>query len=209
MRATRWAVGAVAVLAAAGAFAAAPAPAPRADGRDGLVVHEWGTFSSFSGSDGVPLRFYPANTDLPPFVHRGESNRKDSYSGPVSLETPVLYFYSDRPLTASVRAEFPTGAFTEWYPRADRRRESTLVWDEVRVRPDGPVRLPAAPGEDRYYAAREAGAAPLVVAPPAGQKGRPERRSVTSSPVAASSSGVDAASTERMIASTSSTVHLS
>src|SRR4030081_2099898 len=37
----------------------------------------------------------------------------------------------------------------------------------------------------------------------------PPARSVTSSPVAAISSGVDAASTERMIASTSSTGHLS
>jgi hypothetical protein len=36
---------------------------------EGLVVHEWGTFTSFSGSDGVRLEFRPlADEDLPPFV---------------------------------------------------------------------------------------------------------------------------------------------
>lgn len=36
---------------------------------DGLIVHEWGTFTSFSGSDGVRLEFRPlADEDLPPFV---------------------------------------------------------------------------------------------------------------------------------------------
>src|SRR5882724_4805341 len=35
----------------------------------GLVVHEWGTFTSFSGSDGVRLEFRPlVDEDLPPFV---------------------------------------------------------------------------------------------------------------------------------------------
>ena len=34
-----------------------------------LVVHEWGTFTSFAGSDGVNLEFRPLVTnDLPPFV---------------------------------------------------------------------------------------------------------------------------------------------
>ncbi|MFM8273889.1 MAG: hypothetical protein ACKODX_16375 [Gemmata sp.] len=39
-----------------------PAPAAR------LVAHEWGTFTSFSGSDGVPVGFTPNNSDLPRFV---------------------------------------------------------------------------------------------------------------------------------------------
>ena len=44
------------------------APArPRRLGK--LVVHEWGTFTSFAGSDGVNLEFRPLVTnDLPPFM---------------------------------------------------------------------------------------------------------------------------------------------
>src|SRR5690606_37313233 len=33
------------------------------------VAHEWGTFTSIQGSDGVPLRWHPfESTDLPKFV---------------------------------------------------------------------------------------------------------------------------------------------
>ena len=50
-------------------------------------------------------------------------------------------------------------------------------------------------------------AAPTIIMPSTPRLRTPER-SATSSPVAAINSGVDAASTERMIASTSSTLHL-
>src|SRR4051794_10073801 len=56
------------------AAAAAPVPPavtpPSADPTPPqLVLHEWGTFTSFSGSDGVPVRFHPNNSDLPGFVY--------------------------------------------------------------------------------------------------------------------------------------------
>src|SRR6516164_8347568 len=51
-------------------------------------------------------------------------------------------------------------------------------------------------------------AAPTIIMPSTPRLSTPER-SVTSSPVAAIRSGVDAASTDRMMASTSSTSHLS
>jgi hypothetical protein len=166
MRTTRMAVGAVAALLAAAMALAAAAPVPGVGDRPGgLVVHEWGTFSSFSGSDGGYLPFHPAaNTDLPKFIYRGGWPFKGDYAGTVSLETPVLYFYTDRPVTASVRAEFPDGVFTEWFPQAERApRANGLSWPNVRVRPDGPVTLPSAPGPNHYYAARETDAAPLEV----------------------------------------------
>src|SRR5690242_3131893 len=50
-------------------------------------------------------------------------------------------------------------------------------------------------------------AAPMIIMPSTPRLRTPER-SVTSSPVAAIRSGVDAASTDRMIASTSPTLHL-
>src|SRR5947209_4630215 len=100
MRATRAIVGAVVVLTLAAGVVTTAAPVPVPAGPSGFVVHEWGTFSSISGSDGALLKFHPANTDLPKFVHHGWMDFKSEYSGTVSLETPVLYFYSDRPVTA-------------------------------------------------------------------------------------------------------------
>jgi hypothetical protein len=127
MRANHAMVGAAAVLACA-AYAvtmAAPIPPMRTE----LVVHEWGTFSTFSGSDGVPAKFYPNGLgDLPHFVHSYLPFSKGKSPTLVSLETPVLYFYTDQPLTATVRADFPTGVFTEWFPQASQPVGKTLTW---------------------------------------------------------------------------------
>ncbi len=166
MRRTCVAVGAVAALLAAAVALAAAAPVPGVGDRPGgLVVHEWGTFSSFSGSDGAYLPFHPANTDLPRFVYRGGWPLKSACAGTVSLETPVLYFYTDKPVTVAVESKFPEGVFTEWFPQAERPPADirSLRWAEVRVRSDGPVTLPTAPGANHYYAARETDAAPLEV----------------------------------------------
>src|SRR5579864_7915503 len=57
------------------------------------------------------------------------------------------------------------------------------------------------------HAPPKAQAAPTIIMPSTPRLSTPER-SVTSSPVAAINSGVDAASTDRMMASTSSTGHL-
>src|SRR5580704_7363353 len=61
--------------------------------------------------------------------------------------------------------------------------------------------------EPESQAAPKPQAAPMIIIPSTPRLRTPER-SVTSSPVAAIRSGVDAASTERMIASRSSTLHL-
>jgi hypothetical protein len=169
MRRFHAAIGAAAILIGSAIIVAAPIPA----NRTGLVVHEWGTFSSFSGSDGVPAKFYADGRDLPSFVHssagfaEGEAYTKLFTKGEnaaiVSLETPVLYFYTDRPLTATVRADFPTGAFTEWFPQAGRVDRKRLTWTDVRVRPAEAGTLATEKGPTRYYAAREVDAAPLMV----------------------------------------------
>src|SRR5438876_10474217 len=84
------------------------APAPRlAAAPGGLVVHEWGTFTSFSGSDGVPAGFRPNNADLPDFVYRpaGAEDVKGvrlARFGTVSMETPVIYFYAAKETRVSV-----------------------------------------------------------------------------------------------------------
>jgi hypothetical protein len=88
------------------------------------VVHEWGTFTSFSGSNGVKLEFRPlVDDDLPHFVlDRAEQSglpcpfAKASYSAYQRMETPVLYFYTDTERDVNVRVDFPQGLITEFYP---------------------------------------------------------------------------------------------
>ena len=160
----------------AGLLALAPNLAADSGTKDnptpGLTVHEWGTFSTFSGSDGKNLKFYPNDDDLPAFVHGylSRQSKAGPAGGTVSLETPVLYFYADRPLTASVHVEFPKGTLTEWYPQAKRTDgrplagdapPSTLDWDGIKVLSGETLKLPHETKESRYYAARETDAAPL------------------------------------------------
>jgi len=96
-----------------------------------LVVHEWGTFTTLSGSDGTLLNgLYLDEEQLPSFVHQYQNfiatdvDRrrvgKGIYFEPshvnVKMETPVLYFYSPRPVHASVRVDFPSGLISQWFP---------------------------------------------------------------------------------------------
>ncbi|WP_182868612.1 hypothetical protein [Stieleria mannarensis] len=96
---------------------------PNDDGE--LIVHEWGTFTTFSGSDGVFLDFRPLaaeHSDLPNYVlDRGCFSpfgflSKSRLWGRVRMETPVTYFYTDRIRTVNVRVDFPEGLLTEFYP---------------------------------------------------------------------------------------------
>ncbi len=90
---------------------------------DRLIVHEWGTFTSFAGSDSVQLEFRPlVDNDLPPFV----LDRGRQAGAPLVLwkrtpvrqrmETPVTYFYTDRARSVKVQVEFPQGLLTEFFP---------------------------------------------------------------------------------------------
>jgi hypothetical protein len=128
----------------------------------GLVVHEWGTLTSVVGEDGAPIPWHPLRpqSDLPGFVHVGIP--KGAQPATVRMETPVLYFYSDRETVASVKVEFPAGQITEWYPSA-RWTPSRLEWSRVRLRPGaaGPLRREAR--DSHYYRARQTDAALLAV----------------------------------------------
>lgn len=156
-------------------FAGEPAVKPQPSAADSaLVVHEWGTFTSFSGSDGVPAHFSPNYTDLPDFIYSqsGPETGKGGRllrDGTVSMETPVLYFYTDREMKASVTVGFPKGWITEWYPFAsqqptpvsNRQPGQTMKWN-VRLMPNEDVALPVAEkDQNHYYRARETDAVPL------------------------------------------------
>ena len=99
----------------------------------GFVAHEWGTFTSVQGADGVLLPWRPLQTaELPKFVyawsHPGYNRAaagqllygKGMMVTLQRMETPVIYFYSDEEITADVTVRFPQGTITEWYPQARR-----------------------------------------------------------------------------------------
>src|SRR5207248_623516 len=58
--------------------------------KDSLIVHEWGTFTSIAGKDGVALEWRPLNgsTDLPKFVHTMQSATTGK-----SIEQEKFLFY--------------------------------------------------------------------------------------------------------------------
>src|SRR5262245_24445262 len=117
------------LLACCAAQASAAAP---------LVVHEWGTFTSFQDADGKTIaRINVDDEPVPAFVHRlGNLPVFQATSLPATwsqgapschpavtlrLETPVLYFYPPAdwtPTAFDVRASFKGGWLTEFYPSA-------------------------------------------------------------------------------------------
>lgn len=160
---------------------------------EGLVAHEWGTFTTVAGVDGKPVDWLPLSgpSDLPCFVERLSpasvvkgfnataslrtyDAAKQSLVGKVRMETPVIYFYSAKPVRADVRVIFPHGLMTEWYPKAivavppvqrdtlrDRRAGSVIEWRGVDILPSSTAAFPTEPGGSHYYAARTTDAAPI------------------------------------------------
>jgi hypothetical protein len=163
---------------------------------DPFVVHEWGTFTTVQGADGEQISWMPpTSVDLPEFVYRAEVSgnwsSKAAYipkdvTAFVRMETPVIYFYSQRERVADVRVLFHGGNITEWYPQGTRvesqatpgkpaaahTRQFLIEWSRVKIlaRDTREMSLAALirdsqPGRgDHYYAARETDANFLRVA---------------------------------------------
>jgi len=87
----------------------------------------------------------------------------------VRMETPVVYFYSDREMTVSVKVGFPKGRVTEWYPRANNVHDG-IDWGRIRILPDLPASFPTEKEPSRYYTARETDASPIRVCSEAGSE---------------------------------------
>lgn len=141
----------------------------------GLTVHEWGTFTSFQAGDSKLLSWLPLETArLPDFVYNwskpGPAQRTATFAGGGKftmmalqrLETPVVYFYSDKAQQVDVRVQFPQGGITEWYPAADSIRmglaDGAIHWQDIEIQPprhatEG-LSHPAS-GGNHYFAARE------------------------------------------------------
>jgi hypothetical protein len=101
-----------------------------AGGSEEFVAHEWGTFTSVQGADGIQMEWNPLVTsELPGFVHDTKKplpdtrryltgfGGKEAFRSLQRMETPVIYFYSDRERVVDVTVRFPQGLVTEWYPQ--------------------------------------------------------------------------------------------
>jgi hypothetical protein len=136
--------------------------------QDRFVAHEWGTFTSVSTADGRQQLWNPlvGPSELPSFVYR--SSAIQCFKGGkanlalVRMETPVIYFYADRDVRASVKVDFPRGCFSEWYPLA-RITGQTINWNGFVAQPGAKERFPADQSRSHYYPARETDAAPLSI----------------------------------------------
>jgi hypothetical protein len=155
-----------------------------------LTAHEWGTFTSIAGKDGHAIEWLPltGSTDLPSFVeHFSGVAFKGGLLGTVRMETPVLYFYTNRETTVSVHVSFSKGLITEWYPRASRvypvaavapkyasfpvsdwalhqqHPDGSITWDSVELQPRNSAEFPNENRANHYYAARQTSSTPLQI----------------------------------------------
>lgn len=110
-----------------------------------LVVHEWGTFTSFQDEKGTAFTGINAEDEpLPDFCHKirwsGAVESSDFQSKAASrghpditmrLETPVIYFHPPRemklPLAVNVDVQFHGGWLTQFYPDAKVGAEGLTV----------------------------------------------------------------------------------
>jgi hypothetical protein len=95
-------------------------------------LHEWGTFTTVSGSDGVLLTgLEREESPLPHFAHshlgleNGNVSARNGFGKgmgrpvagvTVKMETPVIYFHSDKAFDATVKVGFEGGTISQWYP---------------------------------------------------------------------------------------------
>lgn len=127
-----------------------------------LVVHEWGTFTSIADNDGSVIEWEPywwQRRDLPNFVYGSKTNA----CGTVRMETPVIYFYSAKALTCTVRVGFPRGQITEFFPMPDQwvYPLGAIQWSNVELLQGAGTGLPLDKSGSHYYHARETDATTL------------------------------------------------
>lgn len=119
----------------------------RVNAGDKLLIHEWGTFTSFQDEEG--RAFARINTDdepVPKFVHQlfysgrflptdlqipaAKGARQGHPEVTMRLETPVTYFHlpsSAREMTIDVSVAFSGGWLTEYFPKADAVADQKAV----------------------------------------------------------------------------------
>ncbi len=141
------------------------------------------------GGNGDLLSWRPQqSSELPSFVFSTttSSGFNPSLLSKVTLvtlqrmETPVIYFYADQPMSVDVNVAFPKGFLTEWYPQATQigpwaamntntppsgiLPETRAIWRGLEIIPQSKnqpslaANLPQEKSGSHYFAARETGA---------------------------------------------------
>ncbi|HKQ40311.1 MAG TPA: hypothetical protein VJ063_19715 [Verrucomicrobiae bacterium] len=130
--------------------------------QDRFVAHEWGTFTSVQGADGIQIEWNPfVPAELPKFVygqpHRRTGLLKSEMIARQRMETPVIYFYSETPRTVDVTVNFPEGKVTEWYPQIANPKSGgkTMQWKDLQILAHPKITLPRDTSSSHYYAARD------------------------------------------------------
>jgi hypothetical protein len=132
---------------------------------------------------------------LPRFVRERDLGGRNRACLFQKVETPVTYFYTDRPMTAEIKAEMSRGLLTHWFPAVQTfgpppapkgkpaAPGSFLDWGKVELFPDTPEYVgvkkpvrgvrPGAGADSTWRFARETDSA-LVRVTKAGAPVRPE-----------------------------------
>jgi hypothetical protein len=165
------------LLVGCGSTSVAPIVGPPAQG---LIVHEWGTYTSVQSSDGRSMQGLQHTEEaLPDFVHmRGPNPTQkgvETLPSPVTqkLETPVLYFYGAPNTDFKAHVDFPQGVVSEWYPAATSFEppvgglkailQGSIDWAGT-LSPPGASSLPSVPADSVWAPSRAVSATPLRVA---------------------------------------------
>ena len=97
-------------------------PAAEDSARSDLIAHEWGTFTQVVGSDGQPISwwtpFLEGPAELPEFVQPvfRVVGKTGTRSWLTRMETPVIYFYADKPADLTVTVDETKIPTTEVFP---------------------------------------------------------------------------------------------
>jgi hypothetical protein len=151
-----------------------------------LIVHEWGTFTSIAGKNGVAIDWRPLEekSDLPTFVYKetGDDGFRETYGvrgkgvlARVRMETPVIYFYTEKEMEVNVSVSFEKGKITEWYPQASYINSefapgktgqtfgNGINWGTIKLLPNEKQDFLREASYSHYYPARETDAVPIQV----------------------------------------------
>lgn len=134
--------------------------------KNDLVAHEWGTFTAVIGSDGREVPWWTPALEgpaaLPEFVGSPMpflAGKSGAFALPklLRMETPVIYFYADRPKSLIVSVDDSLMPTTEVYPAVDEGVKNRQWTVEIRPPRDEIGRLMPVVGERgaHYAHARE------------------------------------------------------
>ncbi|MGB6219579.1 hypothetical protein [Haloferula sp.] len=120
-------------------------------------LHEWGTFTTVSGSDGklliglhreeehLPSYVFhhpgfnqPPRTNVYPFAISAKRMPIPVTNVKVKMETPVIYFHSREAFSAKVEVEFEGGTIAQWYPERSGGEVVTTPNPSILPKPDLP-----------------------------------------------------------------------